>query len=99
MADQTPAHHDAPSLPGSPLPKRTKFTEPAANLSVACYYPKRPTTHSNTRKFPTPQPPLRNELEATVRGAGGFGSTGGFGGTLPPIESSALPQVGGAPPA
>ncbi len=42
------------------------------------------------------------ELEATVRGAGGFGSTGGFGGTLPPIEPAralgGLPQVGGAPP-
>ncbi|GAB7332613.1 hypothetical protein MBLNU13_g04380t1 [Cladosporium sp. NU13] len=31
---ETP-HHDAPSQPGSPLPKRTKYTEPALNLSVA----------------------------------------------------------------
>ncbi|KAM0709175.1 hypothetical protein Q7P35_003211 [Cladosporium inversicolor] len=31
---ETP-HHDAPSLPASPLPKRTKYTEPAPNLSVA----------------------------------------------------------------
>ena len=34
---ETP-HHDAPSLPGSPLPKRTKYTEPAPNLSVACTF-------------------------------------------------------------
>ncbi|KXL46511.1 hypothetical protein M433DRAFT_29042, partial [Acidomyces richmondensis BFW] len=27
--------HDAPSVPTSPLPKRTKYSEPAANLSVA----------------------------------------------------------------
>jgi len=37
--DATPHHniaHEIPSLPASPDPKRTKYTEPAANLSVAC---------------------------------------------------------------
>ncbi|USW54222.1 Putative deoxyuridine triphosphate nucleotidohydrolase, dUTPase, dUTPase-like superfamily [Septoria linicola] len=52
----------------------------------------------------TPEVLVVAELEATVRGAGGFGSTGGFGGTLPPLNAEApalggLPQVGGAPPA
>lgn len=34
-----------------------------------------------------------DELEETVRGAGGFGSTGGFGGQLPRIN----PTLNGAP--
>lgn len=36
----------------------------------------------------TPQVLVVEQLEETVRGAGGFGSTGGFGGTLPPINPS-----------
>lgn len=32
------------------------------------------------------------ELEESVRGAGGFGSTGGFGGALPGIQNG-LPGV------
>lgn len=41
MADEeTPApEHNPPSLPASPLPKRTKYSEPAPNLTVACEYP------------------------------------------------------------
>jgi len=38
MADATTQpelQHDAPSVPASPLPKRTKYSEPVANLSVA----------------------------------------------------------------
>lgn len=40
MADEeTPApEHNPPSLPASPLPKRTKYSEPAPNLTVACEY-------------------------------------------------------------
>lgn len=40
MADEsTPQpQHDVPSLPSSPQPKRTKYTEPAPNLSVACMF-------------------------------------------------------------
>lgn len=41
MADATPQPdhvHEIPSLPASPLPKRTKYTEPAPNLSVACTF-------------------------------------------------------------
>ncbi len=33
----------------------------------------------------TPDVVVVEELETTVRGAGGFGSTGGFGGTLPSL--------------
>lgn len=36
---QSELQHDAPSVPTSPLPKRTKYSEPAANLSVACRFP------------------------------------------------------------
>jgi len=42
MADATTQpelQHDAPSVPASPLPKRTKYSEPVANLSVACRFP------------------------------------------------------------
>lgn len=40
MADRaTPLpQHDVPSLPATPEPKRTKYTEPAANLTVACTF-------------------------------------------------------------
>ena len=34
----------------------------------------------------TPEIVVVEQLEETVRGAGGFGSTGGFGGTLPPLN-------------
>jgi dUTP pyrophosphatase len=39
----------------------------------------------------TPDVVVVQELEETVRGAGGFGSTGGFGGALPGIGG--LPQA------
>lgn len=39
----------------------------------------------------TPEVVVVEELEETVRGAGGFGSTGGFGGSLPGIGG--LPQA------
>lgn len=39
----------------------------------------------------TPDVVVVEELEQTVRGAGGFGSTGGFGGTLPGINGVAPP--------
>ncbi|KAF7198467.1 hypothetical protein HII31_00206, partial [Pseudocercospora fuligena] len=35
MAETPVPEHQAPSQPASPLPKRTKYTEPAANLTVA----------------------------------------------------------------
>lgn len=34
----------------------------------------------------TPEVVVVEQLEESVRGAGGFGSTGGFGGVLPPIN-------------
>ena len=34
----------------------------------------------------TPEVLVVEELEESVRGAGGFGSTGGFGTVLPPIN-------------
>lgn len=42
----------------------------------------------------TPDVVVVDQLEETVRGAGGFGSTGGFGGTLPSINgvTGAAPQ-------
>lgn len=51
MADEaTPQpQHETPSLPASPEPKRTKYTEPAANLTVAC-----------TRSPPSQKTPLPN---------------------------------------
>lgn len=41
MADEQtpqpePPIHETPSLPASPLPKRTKYTEAAPNLTVSC---------------------------------------------------------------
>ncbi|KAI7333909.1 hypothetical protein KC315_g4005 [Hortaea werneckii] len=47
----------------------------------------------------TPDVVVVPELEQTVRGAGGFGSTGGFGGTLPGIDSatSGASQASAAP--
>ena len=40
MAESTPApDHQIPSLPASPAPKRTKYTEPVADSSVACKSP------------------------------------------------------------
>jgi dUTP pyrophosphatase len=41
----------------------------------------------------TPEVLVVDQLEETVRGQGGFGSTGGFGGTLPSIN----PTLNGAP--
>ena len=42
MADESTPQpelvHETPSLPASPLPKRTKYTEAAPNLTVACTY-------------------------------------------------------------
>ncbi|KAM0692560.1 hypothetical protein Q7P36_007114 [Cladosporium allicinum] len=35
MAETPLPHHEIPSLPATPEPKRTKYTEPAANLTVA----------------------------------------------------------------
>ncbi|KXT02628.1 hypothetical protein AC579_5453, partial [Pseudocercospora musae] len=35
MAETPAPEHRAPSQPASPLPKRTRYTEPAANLTVA----------------------------------------------------------------
>ncbi|SMR54667.1 unnamed protein product [Zymoseptoria tritici ST99CH_1A5] len=35
MAQTPQPEHEAPSLPSSPFPKRTKYTEPAPNLTVA----------------------------------------------------------------
>lgn len=54
--------HDIPSLPASPDPKRTKYTEPAANLTVACNVPPPPRpigTPTNTLQpsSTTPQQP------------------------------------------
>ncbi|KAI6902111.1 hypothetical protein KC334_g7798, partial [Hortaea werneckii] len=47
----------------------------------------------------TPDVVVVPELEQTVRGAGGFGSTGGFGGILPGIDSatSGASQASAAP--
>lgn len=36
----------------------------------------------------TPDVVVVEKLEESVRGAGGFGSTGGFGGTLPPLNGA-----------
>ena len=36
----------------------------------------------------TPDVVVVEELEESVRGAGGFGSTGGFGGALPPLNGA-----------
>ena len=36
----------------------------------------------------TPEVVVVEQLEATVRGAGGFGSTGGFGGVLPGLAAT-----------
>lgn len=41
---------------------------------------------SNKPQIFTPDVIVVDELEETVRGAGGFGSTGGFGGSLPGIN-------------
>ncbi|WPH02681.1 Hypothetical protein R9X50_00554700 [Acrodontium crateriforme] len=50
MDEATPQPtHDAPSQPASPLPKRTKYTEPAANLSVASIL-------NDSQPTPTPTP-------------------------------------------
>jgi hypothetical protein len=38
----------------------------------------------------TPEVVVVEELEETVRGVGGFGSTGGFGGMLPAINPASL---------
>ncbi|GAB1732854.1 hypothetical protein NU195Hw_g2657t1 [Hortaea werneckii] len=47
--------HDAPSLPSSPDPKRTKYTEPAANLSVAAILnDAQPTPTPETASQPDP---------------------------------------------
>ncbi|PNS20420.1 deoxyuridine 5'-triphosphate nucleotidohydrolase [Sphaceloma murrayae] len=40
-------------------------------------------------KIYTPEIVVVEKLAESVRGAGGFGSTGGFGGTLPPINGGA----------
>jgi len=44
---------------------------------------------ANISQIYTPEVVVVQELEETVRGAGGFGSTGGFGGTLPGINGVA----------
>ncbi|KAH9825433.1 dUTP diphosphatase, partial [Teratosphaeria destructans] len=52
--------HDAPSLPASPPPKRTKYTDPAPNLSVASILndhaptPTPSTMNNNTTTTPLP---------------------------------------------
>lgn len=46
---------------------------------------------ANGSQIYTPDVVVVEELEQTVRGAGGFGSTGGFGGTLPGINGVAPP--------
>ncbi|KAF2772109.1 dUTP diphosphatase [Teratosphaeria nubilosa] len=53
--------HDAPSLPASPLPKRTKYTEPAPNLSVASILNDRaPTPTPSTMASSAPLAPQQN---------------------------------------
>ncbi|KAF2218047.1 hypothetical protein CERZMDRAFT_21015, partial [Cercospora zeae-maydis SCOH1-5] len=69
MADQTPAHHAAPSLPGSPLPKRVKYTEPAANLSVASILnDQQPTPTPETSQLPNPLSEMSGSMNATAGG-------------------------------
>ncbi|CAK4030853.1 Deoxyuridine 5 -triphosphate nucleotidohydrolase [Lecanosticta acicola] len=171
--EQTPGpEHQTPSLPASPLPKRTKFSEPAPNLTVASilndqaptptpetasipnalsemsanvpatsFNPPPPSSFlpsmppmpleppppalqvkllSETAKAPTrgsahaagydlyaskeaviytPEVLVVDQLEETVRGAGGFGSTGGFGGTLPNIAANGKPLAASWAPA
>ncbi|EME44128.1 hypothetical protein DOTSEDRAFT_115886, partial [Dothistroma septosporum NZE10] len=56
MTDQTPqTDHNPPSVPASPLPKRTKYTEAAPNLTVACPPPPalQIKRHSEAAKLPT----------------------------------------------
>nr|POF19953.1 deoxyuridine 5'-triphosphate nucleotidohydrolase [Quercus suber] len=69
--------HDIPSLPSSPLPKRTKYTEPAPLDSVACmsqgpFTPSHPaidvtTAAPNDQPTPTPRTAaLPNPLDTMV---------------------------------
>ncbi|KAF2723317.1 dUTP diphosphatase [Polychaeton citri CBS 116435] len=56
--------HDVPSLPSSPHPKRTKYTEPAQNLTVASILNDRiptPTPESSTLPDPMAQAPLQSQ--------------------------------------
>ena len=46
MAETPLPHHEIPSLPATPEPKRTKYTEPAANLTVACTFPNPPPVNT-----------------------------------------------------
>merc|ERR1711939_562008 len=54
--------HDAPSLPSSPDPKRTKYTEPAANLSVAAIL-------NDAQPTPTPETPSQPDPIASMASA------------------------------
>ena len=49
---------------------------------------------TNTRQIYTPEVLVVDQLPDSVRGAGGFGSTGGFANMIPPVN---LPANGGAP--
>ena len=49
---------------------------------------------TNTGQIYTPEVLVVDQLPDSVRGAGGFGSTGGFANTIPPVN---LPANGGAP--
>ena len=49
---------------------------------------------TNTSQIYTPEVLVVDQLPDSVRGAGGFGSTGGFANTIPPVN---LPANGGAP--
>lgn len=48
-----------------------------------------PDLTADRSKIYTPEVMVVEQLEETVRGAGGFGSTGGFGGTLPSLNGVA----------
>ncbi|CZT17773.1 related to dUTPase [Ramularia collo-cygni] len=107
MADQTstPApDHEIPSLPASPLPKRTKYTEPS-NLSVASILndqaptptPDMPSTNLPTLppvSFEPPPPALQVKLLSSTAQPPTRGSAFAAGYDLYASKASTIPARG-----
>ncbi|KAF2482325.1 dUTPase-like protein [Neohortaea acidophila] len=87
-SESTPQpEHDIPSLPASPEPKRTKFTEPAPNLSVASIL-------NDSQPTPTPATaPIRDPLESIPPMSHHTVPVSGTAPTLPPMATEPPPPA------
>ncbi|EME79025.1 uncharacterized protein MYCFIDRAFT_208655 [Pseudocercospora fijiensis CIRAD86] len=89
MAETPAPEHQVPSQPASPLPKRTKYTEPAANLTVASLT--FPAMLNDQAPTPTPGTPNQNSLANPLSQMSG--PTQATASYPPPAPGSTLPSM------